>query len=173
MIGQRRMTRLGRGRPSEREASEREEESESKKEAVSPHGGDSTMDESGSSFATPFRTDLKKSNLYHGIVPKGPLKGRGFYCAKGLQDEKVKSLSLKNSTVRDGQFMDCIEDPDDPFCYYNLMHHHLNNSFPPEYDGPIFLHKAPEKVRRRPERGNWPAHFEQNPKACWKSPRLW
>ena len=69
MIGQRRMTRLGRGRPSEREASEREEESESKKEAVSPHGGDSTMDESGSSFATPFRTDLKKSKLILSHMP--------------------------------------------------------------------------------------------------------
>jgi hypothetical protein len=96
---------------------------------------------------------LKWSDLeFFEALPEkyGKLAGRGAFFPKGLANDKSKSLSLSNTSLRDDHFRaGIIEDLDDPECTFNLLLKFRKMAFLPSWEGHIFVRRCPEKYLQK------------------------
>jgi hypothetical protein len=92
------------------------------------------------------------NDLEHGTMPaESGKRGMRFYRLKASHSgQKGNALSLKNTSTENPKNMNgcapMVEDPDDPYCLYYLLHRHLTQYLPPDAsDGRIFRRKASNK----------------------------
>eukprot|EP00980_Cylindrotheca_fusiformis_P022931 scaffold9944_cov93-Cylindrotheca_fusiformis.AAC.1 len=103
--------------------------------------------------------NLKVSDLKHYKIRDGPSKGLYCYQKLGNNNDKTHKLELTSgkTSFRSEDDMMCIivEDRTDPIhSAYATLHRHLKH-FPPDYQGHIFVKRAPNKVlRQRRKVGN-------------------
>jgi hypothetical protein len=92
--------------------------------------------------------DLRVSHLEHIVIAMGDLKGRPAYRMNAFAHDKMQKLRVGGQTTlrTDEGFNQIVDDTDDPWSTYKLMHHLITNHLPPGYDDVLFVRRAPEKV---------------------------
>lgn len=60
-------------------------------------------------------------------------------CLKGFNGEKISKLDLFKTTLREELYYhSCVEDPNDPYCVYNLFHLYIQH-LPDGWEGKLLL----------------------------------
>lgn len=94
-------------------------------------------------------TSILISDIEEGVMPSGSdFAGRRFYkLSANHAGQKMNGITLQNKVVKNNRnkdaYLPMIEDPDDPFCLFNLLDRHLKLYLPPDIpDGRLFRREA-------------------------------
>ena len=88
------------------------------------------------------------------FVIKRTSKGQRILCLKGFNGEKTGKVDLFNTTLREELlFHSCIEDPNDPFCPFNVFIRYIQH-LPENWNGKLLLKglNPDDRVRVKPDR---------------------
>jgi hypothetical protein len=92
-------------------------------------------------------TELRLCHLEHFVIKSGDLKNYPAYCVDVFANDKKKKLRIGQTTLRtDEGFNRIVDDPDDDWSTYKLLHHYITHHLSPNYDGVLFVRRAPGKV---------------------------